>query len=123
MGLFTRARPAPARVEPRLERRDVAVDAEPGWFGLAAMAGGSTYTNPRLAENLATVVACVNAVSAGLASLPARTYRAEGNGRIEAPGHPVSRIIRTPNRQPDLARLDRVHRCPNPAMGQRAVHR
>ena len=100
MGLFTRDRPAPARVEPRLERRDVARDApEPGWFGLASMCGGNaSYVTPRLAENLATVVAVVNAVSAGIASLPARVYRSEGNGRVEAPTHPVSRIIRSPNR-------------------------
>ena len=107
MGLFTRDRPAPARVEPRMERRDVAVAAEPGWFGLDAISGqGGGYTNPRLAENLATVVACVNAVSAGIASLPARVYRTEGNGRVEAPGHPVSRLIRSPNRAmtwPDFA--------------------
>lgn len=97
--LFNRSRPAAARTEPRLERRDVAVDApEPGWFGLPTLPGVSGTVNPRLAENLATVVACVNAVASGIAALPARVYRADGDGRVEAPGHPVSRLIRTPNR-------------------------
>ncbi len=84
MGLFTRDRAPPARIEPtlgRVERRDLAVDADSGWFGLATMAGVGSYAgNPRYAENLATVVACVNAVSSGLAALPALVYRAEGKG-------------------------------------------
>lgn len=58
---------------------------------------GPASPTPELAENLAAVTACVSAVSAGLASLPTRVYRDEGNGRIEAPNHPVARIIRQPN--------------------------
>ncbi len=61
--------------------------------------------DPHQAENLSTVTACVNAIASGLASLPARVYQAQGDGRVEAPGHPVSRIIRAPNSRqtwPDL---------------------
>ena len=53
--------------------------------------------NAALAENLATVCACVGAVSSGLASLPAYVYRRDGASRVEAPTHPVSRLIRQPN--------------------------
>jgi len=64
--------------------------------GFAVTAGGSPIT-PLMAENLATVVACVNAISTGIATLPATVYRAEGEGRVEAPNHPVARLIRAPN--------------------------
>ncbi len=57
---------------------------------------GSPVT-PWAAENLATVVACVQAIATGLATLPATVYRVEGDGRVEAPNHPVSRLIRAPN--------------------------
>ncbi|KAA8389611.1 phage portal protein [Acetobacter tropicalis] len=56
-------------------------------------------------ENLATVLACVNAISSGIASLDAYVYNTAGNTRTEAPNHPVSRLIRQPNRTqtwPDL---------------------
>lgn len=56
-----------------------------------------TRVNTALAENLSTVTAFVNAIASGLASLPARVYRTQGEGRIEIPGHPVSRLLRQPN--------------------------
>jgi HK97 family phage portal protein len=56
-----------------------------------------TRVNTALAENLSTVTACVNAISSGLASLPARVYRTQGDGRVELPGHPVARLIHAPN--------------------------
>ncbi len=56
-----------------------------------------TRVNTALAENLSAVTACVNAIVSGLASLPARVYRTEGEGRAEVPGHPVSRLLRVPN--------------------------
>jgi HK97 family phage portal protein len=58
---------------------------------------GGTVINTVLAENLSTVTACVNAIASGLASLPARVYRTQGEGRIEVPGHPVARLLRQPN--------------------------
>ena len=63
-------------------------------FSLGTGVGPVTST---LAENLSTVVACVNAVADGLGTLPATVYRAEGEGRVEAPGHPVARLLRAPN--------------------------
>lgn len=57
----------------------------------------SANVDPCLAENLSTVTACVNAVASGIASLPAYVYRVQGDGRVEAPQHPVSRLIRQPN--------------------------
>lgn len=53
--------------------------------------------NARLVENLATVLACVGAVSSAVASLPAYIYRRTAGGREEAPEHPVSRLVRRPN--------------------------
>jgi HK97 family phage portal protein len=53
--------------------------------------------NTALAENLSTTTACVGAIASGLASLPAFVYRREANGRVEAPNHPVARLIRQPN--------------------------
>ncbi len=64
--------------------------------GYAVMGNGSPVT-PWAAENLATVVACTNAIATTLATLPACVYRADGDGRTEAPNHPVSRLIRSPN--------------------------
>ena len=61
-------------------------------FGVAA-----TRVDARIAENLSAVVACVNAVASGVATLPAYVYRAQDGGRVEAPNHPVARLLRQPN--------------------------
>ena len=66
-----------------------------GW-GVGVHAGGSVY-NAALLENLGTVTACINAIASALASLPALVYRREGNSRIEAPNHPIARLIEAPN--------------------------
>lgn len=74
-------------------------------FGPIGTAGGGAVS-PAAAESLSTVCACVGAISSGLASLPARIYRVEGDRRTEAPEHPVARLVRAPNpRQswPDFA--------------------
>jgi HK97 family phage portal protein len=65
-----------------------------------SLAGGSTGgpVSPMAAENLSTVVACVDAIGQGLGTLPAAVYRTLDDGREEAPGHPVARLIRAPNR-------------------------
>lgn len=89
----------------RTETRGEAVDYGAGWAGLANMSNAGYPASQRLAENLATVTACVNVISTGIASLPAYVYRAVPHGREEAPHHPVSRLIRAPNRYntwPDL---------------------
>lgn len=65
-------------------------------FALGNTAVGPIH--PHQAENLSTVVAAVNAIADGLGTLPAAVYRSNGDdGRVELPGHPVSRMIRTPN--------------------------
>ncbi len=52
----------------------------------------------RVVENLATVTACVGAISSALASMPALLYRVTDAGKVELPGHPVARLLRQPNR-------------------------
>jgi HK97 family phage portal protein len=86
-GLLTRIR---QRVAPEARAAGMALP-----FGPAL--GNVAPVNARIAENLSMVLACVNAVGSGLASLPALVYRQIENGRIEAPQHPVSRLIRQPN--------------------------
>ena len=88
-------RPAPARVEPRLapapaERRDAGLGL--GAVSLAPF-GAAAGFSARAAENLSGVIACVNAISSALASVPARIYRTTDAGRVELPRHPVARLI------------------------------
>lgn len=93
MGMFTRARPP--RIEPTLSAAPERRSGGDGWDSLSAVFGGNSSTSPRTVENLAAVVACINAISGSIAALPARCYRIQGDSRIEAPGHPVSRLIRS----------------------------
>ena len=86
--LFGAARP------PEQRRSGV---ASVGWgLGPISTGGGSTI-NARVAENLSTVTSCINVVSSTVATLPAFVYRATEGGRVEAPLHPVSRLIQAPN--------------------------
>lgn len=62
-----------------------------------SLSAGPGPVSPVLAENLSTVTACVNAIAGTLATLPATVYRRDGAGRVEAPTHPVARLIRAPN--------------------------
>lgn len=80
------------RFDPVLETR-----AEPSWDalrGLTVAAGHSV--NPRTAEGLSVVLACVAGISTGIASLPAYVYRSrpDGGGRDEDGAHPLARMIR-----------------------------
>ena len=61
-------------------------------FGIARNSAGMAVTAAS-AENLSTVLACVQAIAAGIASLPALVYRATDGGREEAPDHPLARLI------------------------------
>jgi HK97 family phage portal protein len=47
-----------------------------------------------LAENLSTALACVNAISTSIASLPFLVYQTGTGGRLEAPQHPLARLMR-----------------------------
>lgn len=62
-------------------------------FGIVRSTSGASVT-PMAAENLSTLFACVQAITAGIASLPALVYRSTEGGREEAPDHPLSRLIR-----------------------------
>jgi len=83
------------RLRGRTEMRDASTNFA-GAFGIHPTASGA-YVNPRLAENLSTVLACVGAISSTLGTLPAYVYRRDAGGRVEAPQHPVARLIRQPN--------------------------
>ena len=87
-----------AFLDPPAERRAI----EPSW---AALAGGAAdwtaikgaqqpALTARLAENAATVSACVSAIAQGIASLPAFVYRVTEQGREIDDAHAVARLIR-----------------------------
>lgn len=73
------------------ERRSAA--SSPSWAAMAASLGTAPIVNERMAENFATVTACVNAVSSALAMAPANIYRRTETGRVEALNHPLRRLI------------------------------
>lgn len=68
---------------------------DPSW---AALSGLNTATgmlvNPRTAEGLSVVLACVGAIAGGIASLPAYVYRPLPKGREIDGNHPVADLIR-----------------------------
>ena len=90
---FTRsaapASAAPAPAEP--ETRAASIFDGQGFASLAAMAGGTPRPGE---EGLSALVACVNAISGSLASLPCLVYRDSDAGRIEQPNHPFARLVR-----------------------------
>ena len=56
------------------------------------------YGGRHLAENLAVVCACVQAIAGTIASLPVGVFERTRDGkRIERPDHPVARLVRAPN--------------------------
>jgi len=70
------------------------------WSALSALgAGASGNVNHRMAESLATVYACVQAIASSVASIPCYVYRETENGRDVVLTHPLAKIIRRgPNR-------------------------
>lgn len=76
------------------EQRAALATIEPSW---AALRGGvdigGAYVSSHMAENLSTVLACVQSISSAMASLPAYVYRVEPNGRTIDDTHPISRLI------------------------------
>lgn len=76
---------------------DPPIEQRNSWDNMASTMGLPVATegiNPRAAENLSTVLACVNAISTALSALPANVYRTNDNTRKEAPDHPLDRLIR-----------------------------
>lgn len=55
---------------------------------------GTRNINPRLAENLSTVLACVGAISGAISSLPVWVYRRTASGRELIEDHPIMRLFR-----------------------------
>jgi HK97 family phage portal protein len=75
-------------------------------FPAGRMVESARFINPYAAENLSTVLACVQAISSALAALPAGVYRQDGKARIEDREHPLMALIQHgPNQRqtwPDL---------------------
>ena len=106
-GLLTRLGRA-IRNRPEAERRDSPLAFSAGigigWSG--SVSTGNSYVTALMAENIATITAAVQLVSATIGSLPAFVYRRDGADRTEAPGHPVAVLLRAPNERqtwPDFA--------------------
>jgi HK97 family phage portal protein len=69
--------------------------SEPSWAALGANIGYASATSARAAENLSTVLACVNAISTALAYVPANVYRVAPDGtKTEQPAHALARLAR-----------------------------
>ena len=83
-----------SRRKRRVEQRDKS------WERLVADIGGTGFSSAGIAvshgaaEGLATVAACVQAISSAIASLPAYVYRRTEAGRLEDLTNPVNRLIR-----------------------------
>lgn len=86
--------------DPEERAQEVSWDALKGGIDI----GGTAFVNPRMAENLSTVLACVGAISSAMASLPSFVYRSVERGREIDQRHPVSRLIATgPNQHQSWA--------------------
>lgn len=86
-----------------METRDAAgpiISAAPGLTGgYGALPSGDGALSPMAAENLSAVLAAVNAISSGVASLAPLAFRREASGgRAELPyQHWLSRLLRDPS--------------------------
>ncbi|MEM9014451.1 MAG: phage portal protein [Pseudomonadota bacterium] len=88
------------RFDPQTEQRA----ADPSWAALSGHHGDFTSLltsgqvggaiPPHLAENLSTVLACVNAVSGAISSLPVWFYNISGEGRSIDKDFPLARLVR-----------------------------
>jgi HK97 family phage portal protein len=73
-----------------------------GWG--VADASGQIVTWKSAEHSLSTVNACVSVISGAISSLPALVYQWQGDRRVEAPTHPLQRLIdRGPNRRQSWA--------------------
>ena len=64
------------------------------WQALASYSGSNVSVNARTAEQVAAVLAAVNAISSAIAALPAYVYRRSENGREIDTAHPIAQLIR-----------------------------
>jgi HK97 family phage portal protein len=82
----------------RPEKRDFAGGFATGiGIGFSGTSSGNTYAQGYMAEQASTIVACVSLIAATISALPAFVYRRDGAGRVEAPQHPVARLLKQPN--------------------------
>lgn len=110
MGLFGRRAVPRQRIEPTLPAPEARTAAAGAGVTLATVLGSprtlsGQRVSTRMAENLSAVMACVNAISSVMSSLPALVYRLGADGREEISTHPVARLVRQPNEAqtwPDL---------------------
>ncbi len=65
------------------------------WTNLTV--GGWGNANPRAAENLSAVFACVDVIASALASLPPKVFRLTGTDRQEVNSPTLTRLLRKPN--------------------------
>lgn len=65
------------------------------WYGpsTGAMSSSGMRVNVRTAMQLAAVYACVRAIARPMASIPLKTFRYVPGGKIEAPEHPLYRVL------------------------------
>lgn len=76
---------------PRVERRG----RDASWDVLSQVSPPGAAYGARLGENLSTILACINAISTAIASLPAEVQRSRAGGGFEtSDDHGLSRIIR-----------------------------
>jgi HK97 family phage portal protein len=80
------------RIADRLDPVETRTDGDP-FVGIPTL-GGERAISPRLAENLSTVLGCVQAIASGIASLPLNVYQHTAAGKIEAEDHPLLRLVR-----------------------------
>jgi HK97 family phage portal protein len=91
------AMPAEARAAPPeapAEARASTSDSFARATGLWASGGPESGVSAAQAENLATVLACVNAIASGIATLPVWVYRNGPQGRTELPHHGVAKLFK-----------------------------
>jgi len=91
MGIRQRLAAWLAPVEQRSTSWDLLRAGVAGW-GIAD-ASGQVVTHLSAENSLSTIGACVNVIAGAIASLPALVYRWDGNRRVEAPAHPLQRLI------------------------------
>lgn len=78
--------------KPKAARPSRAVPTPPYIDGTAWAQVGTTLVTARAAENLAAVLAAVNAIACTIAALPAYVVRAD-DSRADVPDHPLQKLI------------------------------
>src|SRR6266478_2324469 len=80
----------PSRFVPALPHLGGGPAGGDAFWSWGSLGGGSI--SPEAAQNLAAVLAAVNAIASTIAGLPAYVVRAD-DSRAEVPGHPLRRLI------------------------------